>query len=545
VLFSNRSACYAGLKKFEEALSDAEQCISLKPDFHKGFGRKGAALFGLGKLQEASAAYEDGLKVAPGDANLTQGLNDVRQAGSQKGANQIGQILGSPQAQAKLATDPRTAGFMKDPQFQQVLAMASQNPQMFQMLMQQDQRIMTCLSVVLGADLGGGPGGPPGGPSDAGAAPEPTKPAPKKEPEKKPEPAKELTEEEKEAAKLKEEGDAEKAKGTTAYKAKDFDTAIGHYTKAFEINGVDMSYLTNRAACHFEKGEFEECIKDCEQGIEVGRMNKTDFKVMARAFSRIGNSYHRLAKKAESTDEKGELMGKAIDAYNKSLTEHRTDDVWTKLKKVQNEKKKMAEQAYIDPEKANEEKEAGKADFTAGKWVDAMRHYSEAIKRNPKDPEFTHIVFSNRATCYIRMNEMELAMKDLDTCIEMCPTYAKAYLNKAHIKFVQKEYQKVTPLYEAVINMEGVDEDSKKKAEEGLQRTMHAVREMQSSGADEEQLRRAQADPEIQQILGDPAVQQVLRDFKDNPKYAQQALRDPYMSGKLNKLAAAGIIRFG
>lgn len=35
VLFSNRSAAYAKSNKFEEALKDAEKCLSLKPDFVK------------------------------------------------------------------------------------------------------------------------------------------------------------------------------------------------------------------------------------------------------------------------------------------------------------------------------------------------------------------------------------------------------------------------------------------------------------------------------------------------------------------------------
>ena len=193
---------------------------------------------------------------------------------------------------------------------------------------------------------------------------------------------------------------------------------------------------------------------------------------------------------------------------------------------------------------AAEEKEAGNALFKEGKWIEAMRKYEEAIKRDPKNPETSHVYYSNRGNCYIRMNEMELAIKDFDSCIALNPKYAKAYLNKAHIKFSQKEYQKVLPIYQEVIDMEGIDEESKKKAQEGLQRTMQAVQQMQSTGADEEQLRRAQADPEIQQILGDPMVQQVLRDFKDNPTYAQQALKNPSMAAKLNKLAAAGVIRF-
>jgi len=201
---------------------------------------------------------------------------------------------------------------------------------------------------------------------------------------------------------------------------------------------------------------------------------------------------------------KTELYDKAIEAYNKALMEHRTDDVWTKLKQAQKDKKKCAEMAHIDPEKAAAEKEAGNAFFKEGNWVEAMRKYSEAIKRDPNNPETTHIYYSNRGNCYIRMFEMGLAVEDFDKCIEMNPKYVKAYLNKAHIKFSQKEYHKVMPIYQSVIDMEDADEASKAKAKEGLQRTMAAIQAMQSEGADEDQLRRAQQDPEIQAILADP-----------------------------------------
>ena len=57
------------------------------------------------------------------------------------------------------------------------------------------------------------------------------------------------------------------------------------------------------------------------------------------------------------------------------------------------------------------EKEEGNALFKEGKWVDAMRKYAEAIKRDPNNPETTHIYYSNRGNCYIRMNEMNLAIE--------------------------------------------------------------------------------------------------------------------------------------
>lgn len=533
--YSNRSACYAALSKWEEALADGNKCIEVKPDFAKGYSRKAAALFGMRKMQEAASAYEEGLAKFPDDAALKKGLEDVRAEGSRAGANQISEIFKKPEVLAKLATDPSTAGFMKDPQFMQTFQMAQQNPQMFQMLLQSDQRLMACLQVALGIQMAGGDGAPP--------AEKKAKPAEKK-PEPEPEPEVELTEEEKVIKAKKDEAAGEKAQGTAAYKKKDFDAAIGHYDKAIELDPTDIAFLTNKAACYFEMKDYPQCIKNCEEAIEVGRTNQADFKVLARAFARIGNALCKQAGAAEQLEDAQAFYTQAIEAYNKSLTEHRTDDVWLKCKNAQKLKKQSAEKAYMDPAKAAEEKEAGNALFKEGKWIEAMRKYEEAIKRDPKNPETSHVYYSNRGNCYIRMNEMELAIKDFDSCIALNPKYAKAYLNKAHIKFSQKEYQKVLPIYQEVIDMEGIDEESKKKAQEGLQRTMQAVQQMQSTGADEEQLRRAQADPEIQQILGDPMVQQVLRDFKDNPTYAQQALKNPSMAAKLNKLAAAGVIRF-
>lgn len=55
----------------------------------------------------------------------------------------------------------------------------------------------------------------------------------------------------------------------------------------------------------------------------------------------------------------------------------------------------------------------------------------------------------------------------------------------------------------------------------------------------------AMADPEIRQMMSDPVVQQVLRDMSDEStvKHAYDAMKDPEMSKKIQKLIAAGVIR--
>jgi stress-induced-phosphoprotein 1 len=40
VFYSNRSGCSVALRKYADSLSDAKQCIFLKPDWFKGYLRK-------------------------------------------------------------------------------------------------------------------------------------------------------------------------------------------------------------------------------------------------------------------------------------------------------------------------------------------------------------------------------------------------------------------------------------------------------------------------------------------------------------------------
>jgi len=53
VLYSNRSAAYVGAGQFEEALTDAQKCVSLAPDWGKGYARQACALDAMGQHAEA------------------------------------------------------------------------------------------------------------------------------------------------------------------------------------------------------------------------------------------------------------------------------------------------------------------------------------------------------------------------------------------------------------------------------------------------------------------------------------------------------------
>jgi len=229
-------------------------------------------------------------------------------------------------------------------------------------------------------------------------------------------------------------------------------------------------------------------------------------------------------------------VDEAIRAYEDSLMEDRTNDVEKKLKTMQAEKKKREKDAYINPELCEQARQEGNALFKEGKYPDAIEKYSDAMKRNPK----SHLPYSNRAACYQKLMEWQLALKDADTCVEMDPTFVKGWTRKAGIHFFLKEFHKAMDAYNAVLKLEPENEEAKN----GLELVIAKVNESSQSGeVDKERQARAMQDPEIQAILGDPQMRSILNEMQTDPKKAQAAMNDPSISAKLQKLIAAGVLQ--
>jgi stress-induced-phosphoprotein 1 len=78
IYFSNRSAAYLSKGDGENALLDADKCVTIKPDWAKSYSRKGAALHQLSRLQEALEVYKLGLEACPNDSSLESALKSVQ-----------------------------------------------------------------------------------------------------------------------------------------------------------------------------------------------------------------------------------------------------------------------------------------------------------------------------------------------------------------------------------------------------------------------------------------------------------------------------------
>ncbi|CAA7391681.1 unnamed protein product [Spirodela intermedia] len=536
VLYSNRSAAYASLHRYAEALTDAQKTVELKPDWAKGYSRLGAAYVGLGSFEDAISAYRKGLELEPGNEALKSGLADVQSMAARAHrappSSPFGNIFQGPEMWAKLTADPSTRSYLQQPDFVKMIQDIQRNPNNISMYLS-DQRMMQTLGVLLNVKMKTSEDM-----EKESTESEPRTRAPEqesfksaREPEPEPEPM-EVLDGENETKKRKAEAQKEKEAGNAAYKRKEFETAIQHYGKALELDDEDISFLTNRAAVYMEMGKYEDCIKDCDKAVERGRELRSDFKMIARALTRKGTALVKLAKCSKDYDP-------AIETFQKALTEHRNPDTLKKLNDAGRAKKDLEQQEQFDPKIADEEREKGNEYFKQQQYPEAVRHYTEALRRNPRDPR----VYSNRAACYTKLGALPEGLKDAEKCIELDPSFSKGYTRKGAIQFFMKEYDKALETYQEGLKLD----PNNPELMDGIKRCVEQINKAQRGeiSADELKERQAKAmqDPEIQQILSDPIMRQVLTDFQENPRAAQEHLKNQQVMHKIQKLVSAGIVQ--
>ena len=519
ILYSNRSAMHLNLNEFDQALTDAEKAISLKPDYAKAYLRKGKALEGQQKFKEALDTYKLGLEKDKENAQLLQASQELE-------SNLNNPFLKN---YPKLFTDPRTAGMMADPQFKNLVDFAMKDQKILIQMIQTDPRFMTVFSVLTGIDM-----------EKMNEDVQKHAEERKKEEEKKKKEEEEKKKKEEEEKKKKEEEDkynamsAEekkevddhkkadeiKAKGNEEYKKKNFDEAIKFYQEAIDIYPKEMVYYLNQAKCYMEKKDYDKAIELCKHVCD----NSFDFTRRATAFGIIGYAYRAQDKLEE-----------ALKAFQDSQMEKNDVRIKEAEKETLKLKQKKEAEAYINPEKAEEENAKANELYKAGKFPDALKVYDEAIKRNPKLPKY----YTNRAQCYIKLMEFYQAIRDCENAIKLDPKTLKAYQKKANCHFITKEYHKVLQTIDEGQKLFPVDPELKQMKE----KTIMAIN-FGTGEDDKERQRKAAADPEIQALLRDPRIQQLFKDFKENPASAQQAvMKDEFIRNAFQKLVAAGLVK--
>lgn len=504
IFYSNRSAAYLSLGEAFKALEDADACVGLAPSWPKGYSRRGAALHSLKRYNDAANAYEAGLKIAPDDAGLKEGLAELKRA--QASSTQAPRFQLPPQLLAKLVSHPKYGPKMADPAFLGKLQMMQSNPQ----LMLQDPEMMEVLSLMIGQE------GEEDESSSARAAPAPTASRSVPQAEAKPTPAAPPAPATPAAA--------AKERGNAFYKAKQFPEALAAYDEAISLDPTNMLLLNNKAAVYIELGEIDTALEWCQRAIELGRANRASYEDVAKVYQRQA-----------AAELKRNNFEAAIGHYKKGQTEFFDKNVERKIKNLELDFKKQQRQAYINPQLGLEAKERGNTAFRDGNFSVAIAEYEDACKRDPTNASY----FNNLAAALLKIGDFNGAKAQVTRSLELDPKYVKAWAKKGDIEFFMKEYHKAMDSYR-----KGLDLDPENSlCVQGLQKTATKVNAGTSEDEQKERAAHAMADPEIQMILTDPMMRQVLQEMQENPAHARRAMQDPVVAAKLEKLVAAGILQ--
>ena len=519
ILYSNRSAMHLNLGEYDQSINDAEKAISLKPDYAKAYLRKGKALEGQQRLQEALDTYKLGLEKDKTNAQLLEASQELEASISNPFLKNY----------PKLFTDPRTAPLMQDPQFRNLIDYAMKDQKILMQMIQTDPRFMTVFSVLTGIDFEKMNEDVRKHSEEKKKEEEQKKKEEEERKKKEAEEKKKKEEEEKYNAMTPEEkieednhkkADEIKAQGNEEFKKKNFDEAIKLYQQAIDLYPKEMVYYLNSAKCYLEKKDYDKSIELCKHVCE----NCRDFTRRATAFGIIGYAYKAQGK-----------LDEALKAFEDSQMEKNDNRIKEALKETQKLKKQQEELAYINPEIAEQENQKANELYKAGKYPEALKVYDEAIKRNPKLPKY----YTNRAQCFIKLMEFYRAISDCEMAIKLEPKTLKAYQKKAICHFITKEYHKVLQTIDDGLKLFPDDPELKKKREETIMQINYGT-----GDDDLERQKKAAADPEIQSLLRDPRIQQLFKDFKENPMSAQQAImKDEFIRNAFQKLVAAGLVK--
>ena len=191
-------------------------------------------------------------------------------------------------------------------------------------------------------------------------------------------------------------------------------------------------------------------------------------------------------------------MSQAIEFYNKSLTEHRTPDVLTKLRNAEKAKAKAARDAYVDPVKAEEARELGQNKFQEADWPGAVEAFTEMTKRAPDDARG----FSNRAAALIKLMAFPQAVQDCDEAVKRDPKYIRAYIRKGQTLMAMKEYNKALDVF---VEASEHDESGKniREIEQQQQKCLDAQFSARAGETEQQTVERIQNDPDVGNSVND------------------------------------------
>nr|BAX25132.1 stress-induced protein sti1-like protein (ISS) -like [Oryza brachyantha] len=275
-----------------------------------------------------------------------------------------------------------------------------------------------------------------------------------------------------------EEARREKKLGDDACGAMRYKPAVEHYTRGADLDPADISLWIKRAKAYFRMNQYEECVIDCDEAVKRSGGGGGGDKLAAKALSWKGLALLNLAACAADCEP-------AILALRQSLGKHYREETHAVLDEAERAMESFQEQEAADRHQHKDEhmreqvlriykllirriymktnlictnplrcrnavaeclhglRIAGGELLRQQKYEEAVMQFTEAIKRNPRNPKN----FSDRAQCHIKQGELPKALEDADRCIELDSTFGMGYVCKGMAQLRMGKYEDAQATY--------------------------------------------------------------------------------------------------
>ena len=88
--------------------------------------------------------------------------------------------------------------------------------------------------------------------------------------------------------------------------------------------------------------------------------------------------------------------------------------------------------------------------FQSGAIEESINLYSQAIAIDPDN----HVLYSNRAAAYMKVDSKSKALKDAERCVELAPTWSKGYSRLGAAQQSLKRYEQAIETYKAGLKLD-------------------------------------------------------------------------------------------
>jgi DnaJ family protein C protein 7 len=289
-----------------------------------------------------------------------------------------------------------------------------------------------------------------------------------------------------------------KTEGNTFYKAGKYALAVQSYTKALDLDESNVAVLGNRAAALMLLGDFEKALQDSLKADTLAPgVAKTQNRI-AQAQAQLqlvhqaqqfieqknpGMSLHlldRLQKslapsatiprqwqrlRAEALFQRGDI--EQAGKYASDILRYDRTDVDALVLRgrvmyiqgdCQTAVNHFQEALRLDPDKSiartlfkrakalEAAKSAGNAKFKVGKMAEAEALFTEALAIDEENQGTNAKLYSNRATCRLRLKKYDAALEDCEQALALDSAYKKPLITRAKVFIAQERYQEAVDI---------------------------------------------------------------------------------------------------